>query len=827
MIDFTKLSNPKKDEIINPIAIFSSLPNKSKKYNGYLRDVQSEVLNQWFSLRNNRDNIIKMNTGSGKTTVSLLILQSCINEDKGNAVYVVPDTYLIQQVKDEAKDLGITIVDNPDDILFLRKKAILIISIQKLINGRTIFDERRTIDNIIIDDVHSCLDSAEQQFIVKIDRRQHSKLYKEIFGLFKKSLSSQNLLNTLNIEAGLETTNPMLVPYWDVKNFSSEIVTYINSHRTEQEYTSIFFPFEFLSDIVQYCNISISYNTIEISPDCLPIYKVSAFDNAKRRIFVSATLKDDGKLIRNFNLNSDLIKKVITPSQALDIGNRMILYPQALNTSITDDSLKVYLSNLSLNKRVIVIVPSHRRATYWKDVACHVFDKNNIDEIKNYTKGLDVVVNRYDGLDLKDELCSYLVIDGLPNSKSLFEQISESILRNTYKSTRDKIQQIEQGMGRGIRSNEDSCAVIIFGKKLLDIIYNGNSIDNFSLSTKVQYKLSEQISEQLYGESLENIMNVFNYCLEKNEDWLALVSKNLSEVEVDNSLNYNNDELQLNRAFSLAINSNYESAVKKIQEIVNKTSDEALKGYYMLYLAKYTNFINPVDSQRIMLKAKQLNPNLYLPIEGFDYIPRKEINVMQANSIINLINDKYRGNKQSYLYACESIISNLIFSSTEYKVFEENIDSLGKHLGFTCSRPDTEVGAGPDNLWYIGNDLYLVIECKNEAVSDFICKDDCGQLLTSVNWCKINCSETKKYVPIMIHKSNCFDSNAGPSEDIRIMTESNIQMISESVISFCKSLLKLNTLDEKEITRLLLENKLDDKSFISTYSSAYTIKINR
>lgn len=82
MIDLSKLTTERKSDIINPLAIFSSLPNKSEKYNGYLRNVQGEVLNQWFELRNNKDNIIKMNTGSGKTTVALLILQSCLNEQK-------------------------------------------------------------------------------------------------------------------------------------------------------------------------------------------------------------------------------------------------------------------------------------------------------------------------------------------------------------------------------------------------------------------------------------------------------------------------------------------------------------------------------------------------------------------------------------------------------------------------------------------------------------------------------------------------------------------------------------------------------------------------
>lgn len=48
-----------------------------------------------------------MNTGSGKTVVALLILQSCLNENKGPAVYVVPDSYLVSQVIEQAIQLGI------------------------------------------------------------------------------------------------------------------------------------------------------------------------------------------------------------------------------------------------------------------------------------------------------------------------------------------------------------------------------------------------------------------------------------------------------------------------------------------------------------------------------------------------------------------------------------------------------------------------------------------------------------------------------------------------------------------------------------------------
>lgn len=102
----SKLSGASKPAPVEPREIFMTLPQKDKRYE-YPRDVQSDVWKKWFEVRENKNTIIKMNTGSGKTVVALMILQSCLNEGKGPAVYIVPDNYLVSQVCEEAKRLGI------------------------------------------------------------------------------------------------------------------------------------------------------------------------------------------------------------------------------------------------------------------------------------------------------------------------------------------------------------------------------------------------------------------------------------------------------------------------------------------------------------------------------------------------------------------------------------------------------------------------------------------------------------------------------------------------------------------------------------------------
>lgn len=139
MIDFKKLNEKISNiQTINSSEIFMALPSKNAKYS-YLRNIQSEVLYEWYEKRNLKDTIIKMNTGSGKTTVGLLILKSCLTEYVGHAAYVVPDNYLISQVLNEAQSLGINVVTSGNDPYFLSGTAILVINIQKLFNGKSVF----------------------------------------------------------------------------------------------------------------------------------------------------------------------------------------------------------------------------------------------------------------------------------------------------------------------------------------------------------------------------------------------------------------------------------------------------------------------------------------------------------------------------------------------------------------------------------------------------------------------------------------------------------------------------------------------------------------
>lgn len=82
-----------------------------------------------------RDLLIKMNTGTGKTAVGLLMLQSSLNEGRGPALYVSPDNYLALQVRQQARaGLGIETVDDPESSAYLAGQMIAVVNIHKLIH---------------------------------------------------------------------------------------------------------------------------------------------------------------------------------------------------------------------------------------------------------------------------------------------------------------------------------------------------------------------------------------------------------------------------------------------------------------------------------------------------------------------------------------------------------------------------------------------------------------------------------------------------------------------------------------------------------------------
>lgn len=828
----SKLNSSAKTKTIEPREIFMTLPSKAPGY-GYPRDVQSEVWKKWFDIRNEKNVILKMNTGSGKTVVGLIMLQSCLNEEKGPAIYVVPDNYLVKQVIDEAKRLGISATVDKDDYNYSNSKAILVTSIHSIVNGHSYFGMREAgnypIGSIIIDDVHACMDKIIDQFMIKIDAETDA--YKELIALFSSSLKDYNPKNYIDVVEMKDCRKNMLVPYWEWQRQQDNIYRILTKYNNNDN-TSIYFGLPLIERGLETCDCIITASAIEISPKGIDLDKISSLEEASRRIYMSATLADDSVFVSALGLDTEDMKNIITPENANDMGDRLIIFPKYVNSDISENEIKEKVEETAKKYNVVILVPSFSRAKFWDEQGVRTVTKDNIDRIVKALKsgqhvGKIIFVNRYDGIDLPGDACRMLVIDGLPPLNSIKDRYIQSVAPQSTILLREQVQRIEQGMGRGVRSNDDECCVVLMGDELSDVLSRNKGIDYFSAATKCQYDLSKQLWDLLVSETgskptIDQIFELANYSLEKNAEWVTTCKENLAAVKYSTEAKVDEKIVAQRKAFEKAINRQWFDAANAIKIVKDKENDKRTKGYLCQIQAEYTNIIDPALSQEILKVGKNLSAAILSPLAGIQY--QRTINTIpQAQAIsTNLVAGKLGLNE--LLVYIDGVLSNLCMGS-EYEKFEEALNQIGMVLGFVCSRPDKETGGyGPDNLWAIDSSKYLVIECKTETTTQTIKKDYCNQLSGSVNWFKENYVYPNDCTPIMVHPSKFVDVVASPNENMRVMTEEELTCFRKNIRDFYSTLCHNGSIsDISKINELLSIYKLRKDDI----TNMYTVKFER
>ena len=828
----SKLSANSSKKQIEPREIFMGLPQKDGRYE-YPRDVQSEVWKKWFAVRDKKNCIIKMNTGSGKTVVGLLVLQSCLNEGKGPAVYVVPDRYLVSQVCDQAQKLGINVTEDRDDFLYSENKSILVIPIQSLINGHSVFGMRSAgrnypIGSVLVDDVHTCLDKINQQYSIRIP--DDHDLYDEIISLFAERWKNYNQVSYTNVAELSDPFKSFLIPFWMWQESITDIIKIFSKYNNdESDNKNIYFALPLLADMIGTCNCIITSKCIEITPMGNPIVKIKSFAEAKRRIFMSATLSDDSVFASSIGLSEDEINNIITPDNANDLGDRLILFPRYLNNTITNEKIREKVLETAEKYNVIVIVPSKARARFWdENENCTVTRMNIEDEVtalKETHIGLRVFVNRYDGVDLPNDACRMLVIDGLPPLNSEYDQYIQSVDAESSILVRKQIQRIEQGMGRGVRSNSDSCCIVLMGDNLADILVRNNGLSYFSTTTEKQYELSKELwgllKEQNPNPSIDDIWEIADYSLNRDPEWIQKSKENLSSINYNNTPKIDKISASLRKAFEYSYSKQWLKATEEIDRVLNGVHSSETRGYLLQIKATYMNFIDQATAQQVQLSAHNSNVNVLSPLEGIQY--QKSINIEhQSKNICFFIAKTVSGPNELVLY-WNAIANDLVFSPDADR-FEHALEITGSLLGFISTRPDKETnGAGPDNLWALGEKRYFVIECKSGATSDTISKSYCNQLGGSVRWFNNEYGNDFQCQAIMIHPSTIIADQATAVEGMRVMSQENIKKLQDQIGKcICAMVQNNNWSDESKIDLLLKQYKLRARDLIQEYTSDFS-----
>lgn len=822
-LDFGKLNLGTAAKQTDPRKIFTTL-KRDTRFKRPL-DEQADVLDAWYTRRKAKDLTIKMNTGGGKTVVGLLCLQSCLNENVKPAIYITPDTFLNAQVIAEARALGIAATENSDDLDFISGRSILVANVWKLINGRSVFgvgESKIPLGAIVIDDAHACLSVVNDQFRIK--SAAGSSVYEGLLELFESDLKNQSPSGLLDVKAG-EHSIVMQVPYWAWQSHGEEVIALLHANRASNE---LEWNWPLLRECIPQCSCVFGGGGLEIAPRFVPIDRIPAFSNAKRRIYMTATLADDTILVSHFQADAKEIVKPIRPKGGGDIGDRMILAPQEINPDYTVDEIKALVSEIAVSRNVVVIVPSKRRAEYWKNVAAQILDKDNIrsgvDALKKGHVGLTVLINKYDGIDLPKEACELLVIDGLPEVYGLGDRLEMLLLDGTKRQLVGQVQRIEQGMGRGVRSSDDHCVVLLLGAKLTQRLHQPEAETMFSSATRAQITLGREVAAQVRGKSIEELKPILYLCLEQDDDWVETGRNAVVNAQPMESGHLDENYVKLREAFDAARVGRHDIAVAKAQDAVNATEESKVKGYLKQQLAEYINFTDPAAAQELQLAAVGLNPRLLRPIAGITYSRLNAPTNGQAAAAVSFMERFLEGN--DLIIWVNDLLEDLDWGESGFKRFEAAMKELGSFLGFGSQRPEDSVGRGPDNLWALGGLKYLVIECKSGATSaEKVSKHDTNQLNGSIVWFSAKYDKTCTMTPIMIHPKTIFESAASPHPDIRIVNDDGLKKLRDAVRAYAVALATSGDyVDSKKVEKQLKYHKLIATEIVALCSVAQGTK---
>jgi hypothetical protein len=836
MVDFKKKLGKKTIiKKVNPIEIYDILDRKSET--GPLRPAQEFILNEWFTNRlNNKNQIVKLHTGQGKTLIGLLMLHSRLNSSDSPCLYVCPNIYLVKQTVQEAKKFGIpycTFKDSKDiPESFLNGEKILITHVQKVFNGKTVFgldNESIDVNNIILDDSHACIDSLKSSFTIKVNRDE--ELYHKFINYFQEDLSSQGEGSFLDIKNGkYESILP--IPYWSWIEKKTEILELLSN---EEENTSVQFAWPLIKDNLDNYKAIVSGNHIELTPYYIPMHHFGSFNNAKQRILMSATTQDDSFFIKGLGFDVESIKNpLLDPNQKWS-GEKMLLLPSLIDESLTRDEI---VNKLAIPSKKAIgfvsLIPSFRMSEQYKELGAFVATSENIFEIVQHLKSGNfentaVFVNRYDGIDLPDNSCRLLIIDSKPFFISLSDRYEETC-RKTSDVINTKIaQKIEQGLGRSVRGEKDYSTIILIGGDLVKFVKSASTNKYFSSQTRQQIAIGLDIAKDAKDElkggeaPYKVITSLLKQSLNRDDGWKAYYKEQMDEIDLNNNPNGLLELFNLEyQAETYHYNGDSEKASEVIQNIIdNHCKDESEKGWYLQVLARYLYSLSKIESTTAQKSAFRQNYQLLHPKGGIVYKKLNFINENRINRIKSWISNhsKY----EEMMLSIDNILDELTFGMPAEK-FESALQELGISLGFLSQRPDKEFKKGPDNLWCGVDDNYFIFECKSEVLDtrSEINKHEASQMNSHCAWFEESYID-KDAKRILIIPTKTLSYHGNFTHSVEVMRKNRLKKLKGNVTGFFREFKKYNIkeISDEKINDFINIHKLDVDSIKSEYSEKY------
>jgi Rad3-related DNA helicase len=377
---------------------------------------------------------LQLPTGSGKTLVGLLLAEWRRRKFGERVVYLCPIRQLVNQVAEEASSkYGLTVEPFTGKIksyspaartAYENAERVAVTTYSSLFNTNPFFSDPEI---VILDDAHASENYIASQWTLQIGRfdEDDEVLFKAVAGVLKGVLSETNYERLIGDADSIDDMTWVdKVPTPQLADISGELRAAIAENIGDGERK---YPWRMIRDHLNACQLYVSSSKVMIRPLIPPTWAHAPFADATQRIFMSATLGAGGDLERLTGRSQILRLPIPEGWDRQGIGRRFFIFP--------DKSLKereVAAVRLGLMKeagRSLVLTPSDKAAKVVTSevegsLKYPVFSGGDLENRKaEFVKtdpAVAVVANRYDGIDLPEDDCRLLFIEGLPRGVQSF-----------------------------------------------------------------------------------------------------------------------------------------------------------------------------------------------------------------------------------------------------------------------------------------------------------------------------------------------------------------------------------------------------------------------